>query len=165
MSQNGDYVDLLLCSKPLHGSHFSQSKAQVLLVLMCCLFTSMVPPLWSGPSLCLLYSSPIHIFSILWSLDWLLPVLRTLFPLYLLVKLPLITNLLTSHLLKDTYPDHPTENCSLLPGSSVTSKSPHVVSFSILFFPVIYHFIACYIIYLFFYSYCLGLSFNPPPRM
>lgn len=76
-------------------------------------------PLWSflphlNPhSVC---SSPIHIFHIPWSVDWLLPRLWILFPICLLVKLPHQFQI-CSHLTFpiDTYTNHPTENCNLLP--------------------------------------------------
>lgn len=76
-------------------------------------------PLWPflphlvPPSVC---SSPIHIFHIPWSVDWLLPRLWILFPICLLVKPPQQLQI-CSHLTfpVDTYTNHPTENCNLFP--------------------------------------------------
>ena len=61
-------------------------------------------------------SSPIHIFHIPWSVDWLLPRLWILFPICLLVKPPQQLQI-CSHLTfpVDTYTNHPTENCNLFP--------------------------------------------------
>lgn len=91
----------------------------------------------------LYHLAPHSILSIPQSLHyWLLLVRRTLFPMYLLMKLSHWFQI-HSHLPppNDPYFDYSIENCILHPWIPVTSCSPHIVYFSFLFFHGTFHFL------------------------
>lgn len=125
-------------------------------------------PLWSllhhlAPhSVC---SSPTHMFYSPRSVDWLLPMLRTLLPIYLLVKLPHHLQI-CSHLTFSMTPILTTP-LKLQPASMNPrdfQEPPHRLLFHFIF-P--WHMSLSSTLYnlLIYYSYCLSLSPNPPPRM